>query len=647
MAIEYARRSVPFRVASPPTQPVLIFDDSSRFGRQWAERWREWGPVWHAFSASAAHARFPDIPAELLAHPIALIEPQGRVLPGARGACHAAAVAGLRHWPAWTYERFAPFAGIADAFYRFAGAHPNLAAFIDRILLGRPGMQRGYFLAQWLFLRLIGVVYLIAFLSLLVQIDGLVGSRGILPAGQFLHAVRTHFGPERYRLLPTLCWINAGDTTLLLLCLGGALLGGIAALGYAQAEALFLSWLFYLSLCKVSWPFLGYQWDALLLEAGFLAIFYAPLRLTPGPIHGKPSRVLRWLLWWLLFRVMFLSGVLKWTSHDEAWRSMTAMYYHYFTQPIPPWTAWYAHHLPEWFQRFSTRSVFFLECFVPPCIFGPRWLRLGAFWFIAGFQLLIAATGNYGFFNLLTIVLCVPLVDDAAWPRKWVRWLRPEPTSESAAAASVPRYLPRRWPSWIVVPIGASLLVLTTARALNEFGIETRPRALRSAEEFASPFEIANGYGLFRVMTTQRPEIVIVGSDDGYTWLPYEFKYKPGDRSRRPPFFSPHMPRLDWQMWFCSLGSADAPNNQWIFNFTRRLLQGSPEVLALMERNPFPDHPPKYVKAVLYEYTFTTSRERRRTGDWWIRHYQWAYFPALSLKDFGGAAADDTQSGGE
>jgi lipase maturation factor 1 len=306
---------------------------------------------------------------------------------------------------------------------------------------------------------------------------------------------------------------------------------------------------------------------------------------------------------------MFMSGVVKLASGDAAWHSLTALQYHYQTQPLPPWTAWYAQQWAGWFQRFSCGGVFFFELFVPLLIFTPRRPRILGFWLIVFFQLLIAATGNYGFFNLLTIALCLTLPDDAFW-RNLLRLRKP---------ASINRRKSRLgWPRLITIPVGAALLSLTLPDFLGAFGTDFPwPAPFMAFHEWAEPFRLANGYGLFAVMTTQRPELIIEGSNDGITWKAYDFKYKPCDVQRRPAFTTPHMPRLDWQMWFAALGGPrDSP---WLYYFCNSLIKGSPDVLALLAGNPFPDHPPQYVRVVMYEYRFTTAAERAATGDWWHR----------------------------
>ncbi|HTW95768.1 MAG TPA: lipase maturation factor family protein, partial [Tepidisphaeraceae bacterium] len=380
----------------------------------------------------------------------------------------------------------------------------------------------------------------------------------------------------------------------------------LAMAGIAQLPAMIIMFACYSSLTVSGQDFLEFQWDSLLLEAGFLAIFLSPWQLWSRR-QKPPSHIILWMLRWLVFRVMFMSGVVKLSSNDQAWRSWTALKYHYFTQPLPPWTAWYAAHFPERFQIFSCGMVFFFELIVPPLIFLPRTCRLIAFWAIIFFQLCIIATGNYGFFNLLTIVLCFTLPDD----RFWSRLLR-------RRYSMLPKWTGPRWPWPVTVPLAAALLAITIPEFVDAFRTDVNwPQPLAQLQRWANPLRIANGYGLFAIMTTTRPELIIEGSDDGITWREYTFKWKLGPLNRAPPFTLPMMPRLDWQMWFAALGG---PNDSpWLFAFMEKLAQGSPAVLKLMAGNPFPDRPPEFVRAVMYDYQFTTPRQRKQTGDWWTR----------------------------
>jgi len=477
-------------------------------------------------------------------------------------------------------------------------------------------------LARWLFLRALGAVYLVAFVSLWVQIAGLVGSRGILPAATLLDWVRAQAGPERYRLLPTLFWLHPTDGFLSFLCGGGAFLSVLLIAGVAPMPVLVLLWAFYLSLVVAGQDFLGFQWDGLLLETGLLAVFLAPAGLRPRPgSEGPVPLSALWLLRFLLFRLMFTSGAVKLRSGDPLWRGLSALRVHYETQPLPTWIGWLAHQLPAKVHTLSAAVMFVVELVVPFLIFGPRPLRLAACGAMAGLQLLIAATGNYGFFNLLTLVLCLLLLDDQVFPARWRDWMGPP-----AAAGSW-----TSWQAWTVAPLALVVAVTSTIQIAGAVGWQPRwPRPMIALYRALQPFRTFNPYGLFAVMTPTRPEILIEGSRDGATWIPYEFRWKPGDLRRRPAFMAPHMPRLDWQMWFAALGRCeDAP---WFQAFLERLAQGSPPVVKLLAEDPFPDQPPLYLRSTLYDYHFTDVKTLRSDGTWWRRTEMGPFCPTVAVE---------------
>ena len=471
-------------------------------------------------------------------------------------------------------------------------------------------------LTSWVFLRLLALVYGIAFLSLAVQILGLVGSRGIYPAQEFFHAIREHYGSSRYWLAPSVFWVNAGDGALVCGCIVGVAIALALLAGFVPLVCLAVLWLLYLSLTTVGRDFLWFQWDGLLLETGFLALFIAPRRCwSRGSGDPQPSRIGMWLLRWLLFRLMVGSALVKITSHDPTWHDLTALRYHYQTQPLPPWTAWYAHHLSPSFQTVSALIMFLIEGVAPFFLFGPRRIRFAAAFAIACLQGLILLTGNYGFFNWLTLALCVLCLDDGVWPGSWTRRL----------GAAVPSSRPR----WLL-PVGAVLFLLTLVPLSGSANLHVPLGPVSSLYEVLSPLRLVNPYGLFAVMTTRRPEILIEGSEDGRSWSAYEFRYKPGRLDRRPAFMAPHMPRLDWQMWFAAL--EDPRSQPWFFAFCQGLLQGSHPVLALLATNPFPRSPPRYLRATLYDYRFTDAATRKATGNWWSRSESQRYLPVIALE---------------
>jgi hypothetical protein len=477
-------------------------------------------------------------------------------------------------------------------------------------------------LASWLFLRLLGCIYLAAFVSLAVQIKGLAGREGILPAVDFLKR-RARYSGRRFHRLPTLCWWSGSDAMLLFLCWGGAVLALLLVVGLAPILVLTLLWIFYLSLFNVCRLFLAYQWDILLLEAGFLAIFLAPIEVvTHFPPVTEPPRVIVWLLWWLLFRLMFSSGLVKWRSKDPAWRRLTALRHHYETQPLPTPLAWYAHQLPPALHRFCAVILFTIEVGVPVLLVGPAPLRhLAAGLFIL-LMILIQLTGNYSFFNLLGIALSLLVLEDRSLVPV-LHGLWPSVAFPKHLAATPPVFV------WLSVAIAMLILPLSLEPLWRLFPVGVQPpRWLDRLFDAFAPFHLVNSYGLFSMMTTERPEIIVEGSDDGENWRRYEFKWKPGDVKRAPRFAAPHQPRLDWQMWFAAIGFCE--NNPWFQRFLDRLREGSPAVLSLLRRNPFPNAPPRYLRALVYDYRFTNRQERRVSGAWWRCEERGLYCPVVT-----------------
>lgn len=507
---------------------------------------------------------------------------------------------------------------------------------------GAGGEGASFRIGRWLFLRSLGAVHLAAFLSLWLQVDGLFGSRGIVPARDYLATVRRRGdGPPPLRV-PTLFWMSDADAALHLACGAGVVFSVLLLLGVAPAASLVVLWALYLSFAAVGRVFLSYQWDVLLLEASLLALLVAPWGLSPGtggggvgPLAlpaaapaGPVPAVGLLLLWWLLFRLVFQSGVGKLTSGDDAWRRLDALAYHWWTQPLPAWTAWYVARLPRGFHRAATLATHVLEIGFPLLLFGPRDVRLFAVAGIVLLQLLILLTGNYNFFNLLTIALAFLLVDDAAWSALLPGGLVAEVTRPDVAAAG------GAGRTSVAVAAGAVVLAVSGGhlwRTLRPGAV--LPGWLRRLVRALRPFRSVNSYGLFRVMTRRRPEILVQGSLDGRTWKTYEFRWKPGDPKRRPRFCQPHQPRLDWQMWFAALDSYR--RTPWLHAFLTRLLEGSEPVRALLAGDPFPERAPRYVRAELYEYRFTDAAERRRTGRWWERERIGRYAPVLAAEGEG------------
>jgi predicted DCC family thiol-disulfide oxidoreductase YuxK len=545
-------------------------------------------------------AEFPQIPPEEFGKSVQLVHPDGSVTSGARAVFETI---GQQR----TYEASSLIRWVTETGYRIVAANRNFFYHVTRLTFGTRIEPVQFVATQQLFLRSLAVVYGIAFASLAVQITGLVGDHGILPVRTFLESITQNFGGVRYLAVPSIFWWSPDDSALRFVCWAGVVLAALLLTGRMTRLILILLYVLYLSLASVGQEFLSFQWDALLLETGFLSIFL-----------GRSQTVV-WLFRALAFRLFFLSGAVKLLSHDPAWHSLTALRYHYHTQPLPTVFAWFAEHLPDWFQRFSVGAMFAIELGVPFLFFLPRRLRMLGAVLTLGLQTAILITGNYGFFNLLSMALCLFMFDDRALGRLGRR----------AKAQRQAEGLPHRLERVVTGLLAALILTLGITRIYSTFTGES-PEPLRTLSRYTAPFEIVNPYGLFAVMTTSRPEIILEGSRDGETWLPYEFRYKPGALDRAPQWAAPYQPRLDWQMWFAALGNVRS--NPWFASLAVRLLEGSPDVVGLFKTNPFRIQPPRYVRATVYEYSFTDAETRRQTGAWWKREARGVYLPAVGLR---------------
>ena len=628
-------------VSNPPPKPLLTWDGECDFCRLWIERWREItaGKVEYATYQEAA-ARFPEIPVDQFQRAIALIEPDGEVFFAAEAVYRSLAYRRSRKWMMWSYDHVPGFAAVSEIGYSFIARHRKLASAVTRFLWGKDVRPPTYHWARRWFLRALGLIYLIAFVSLWMQVDGLVGSDGMSPVNQFLPAAHAQIGRDAYTV-PTLCWFNSSNAFLHFLCGSGVLFSLLLIFGIAPPVSLLALFVLYLSLTIAGQVFFNFQWDVLLLETGFFSILFAPWRLWPReliwwrgsspPARAAPvSRAGLFLLKLLLFKLMLMSGVVKLTSGDDSWWNLTALDYHYWSQPLPTVFGWWADKSPEWFKHFSVAFCLFAEIIVPLFTWAPRRLRVAAAGIMIFLQLGIAITGNYCFFNLLTIALCLLLIDDtvAASLR------RGAPVNHAFSTATQ-----RRGHNGDRLCGYAAIIVIIVTLPINAWLIFSAfkplaqpPRVLANVYDRLEAFRIVNGYGLFREMTKDRCEIVLEGSADGINWIPYEFKWKPGNVKRAPGWCAPHQPRLDWQMWFAAL---ETPRqNPWFIALIFRLLQGSQDVSGLLERNPFPNKAPRYMHAMFYRYRFTTVDELRRTGAWWKREELREYLPTLSLDEF-------------
>lgn len=458
-----------------------------------------------------------------------------------------------------------------------------------------------YRLVGGLFLRLLAAVYLIAFASIGLQIDALAGPNGILPYGAYLENRLAEEGTWAYWAAPGLFWLSAESWALE----GAAILGCVFALllmaGIWPRASAAAAFLLYLSIVGAGSLFMNFQWDHLLLEMGFLAIF------LPGG-----SRTVVFLYRWLLFRLRFLSGLFKLVSGDPSWAGLTALLYYFETQPLPHAGSWYAHHLPDWILIAGTALVFALELVVPFLIFLPRRWRLIAAWATIGFQVAVILTSNHTFFNLLTLVLCLFLFDDKALsrvvPEKARGWLTRHVT-ERPEGTSLP-----------VLTVAGALVIASLMIPVQIVNREVFPETVNRTLDLVKRYHLVHAYHVFPTMSRERFELIIEGSYDAVHWKTYEFRFKPGDPAERPRISQPHHPRLDWLTWFVPLGRMDM-HQFWIEGLVRALFEGSKPVGNLFAHNPFSETPPNFLRFSYYRYRFTTPEERAESGHWWVRSY--------------------------
>lgn len=590
---------------------VLIYDGDCGICREWVEYWKNvTGEEVDYRPYQEIEADYPAITGDEFRRAIQFIEPDGARLSGAGAVFRL-----YRKHPPYSlltrlYRRLRGFAYISEYCYRFFSRHRGVLGFMTHLFWGKGFVPARYHIISWIFLRLLGCIYLAAFASLSVQIRGLIGSEGILPLNTYLYQLKDQLGQDAYWRVPTLFWFHLNDGFLDFICLAGVLLSLFVIFNILQRTSLLLLYLLYLSLYYAGQTFMTFQWDMLLLEAGFLAIF-----LTTG------SHIIIWLYRWLLFRFMFMGGAVKLLSLDPAWDHLTALNYYFETQPLPTPLAWYAHHLPQWLLMGSTAATLIIELLFSFLIFSPRRFRMIAACCIILFQSLIVLTGNYNFFNLLTIAICLFLFDDAALNERL-------PGIAVNRLSSVGINHPGKMTT-AIASLFAMVAIYTSLEQMGRYTGAGRDKPLSAINRLISPFQIVNSYGPFAVMSTTRNEIIIEGSRDRESWTAYGFKYKPGDLSRRPEWIIPHQPRLDWQMWFAALSN---PWQTWWFeNLLLRLLTNSKAVTGLFAFNPFPDKPPQSVRARFYEYHFTDAEERKQSGNWWKRKLVGEYYPAITL----------------
>jgi len=493
---------------------------------------------------------------------------------------------------------------------------------------------------RWLFLRALGGIYFSAFFSLIFQIRGLIGPHGILPTGEYLRAVVHSLGYSRgLWFAPTLLWLSSSSHALTVLCWVGMGASVLLILNVWPRGMLAICFVCFLSFVSAAQDFSGYQSDGMLLEAGFIALFFAPPGFRPGIGRASPpSRASLFLLQWEWFRIYFESGVAKMVGGDPEWRNFTAMDEYYQNGPLPTWIGWYVQHLPHWFHAFSVFATLALELVLVWMLFLPRRWRIVCFLIVTPWELGIILTANYTFLNYLVLTLGFLLLDDRFLQRFLPQgWRKCFVARSEEGPAENPAGLGWRLKNLKLSLTGivlAWIFYATTAQLIWMFYPLPLPTEPVAALE---PFRIANRYGLFGIMTRGRYEMEFQGSEDGQNWIPYPFRYKPQDLDEPPGIYAPYQPRFDWNLWFASLGSwQDYP----IVPRTEVcLLSNEKGVLRLFKSNPFPNKPPQKVRTILWQYWFTTMSEKRTTGLWWRRQLIGLYAPTLEREPDGAIRA--------
>jgi len=683
---------VPFN----PPKPILVWDGECNFCRLCAERFDS-----HvenkvdSIPYQSLHRKWPQAPAEDYVSAVYLFTPAGKSYRAAAAIYRFYAEYPWRGWAFWAYKRFRWFAVLSEWGYRFVANNRKIFGRLVRVFWGKSFVLPTYCTSAWLYGRLLGITIMIAFISLWVQSAGLFGPEGIVPYSENLDQARLNsvngsMAASRLLEKPTWLWFFQGTTGMAALFITGCSTALLLILGVIPAISVLVSWSCYLSLQVVATPFLNFQWDLLLLEIMLLSLFYLPWQLREKYSEPfDPNGIGRWLLWLLLFKLMFESGTVKFTyfgsGDTNTWLDLTALNYHYWTQPIPSWISWYFHWLPQLFNKLALLITYAVELILPFFIFLPRRLKNIAITGLIFLQFMIIITGNYGFFNLLTIILCLPLLDDQTIPASIRMVFKPKNNENSRIG--LPRHLQSA--------VGALVLFIFVWTGCYYLRLDLRGNRSNITSESISPSGVTrslirsagysrsmNSYGLFRVMTTTRPEIIIEHSSDGDNWIPYYFEYKPVALQMRPRFFFPHMPRLDWQMWFealyierlmdaqfslsmykrflevmtrgdmklgelrldqfltpselQNLNTMEIEERQqlldniqmhitsylghsyWFARFLRALRQGNKKVLGLLGQGNQLSEKPKYMRLTFYYYNFSEPQQKKK-GFWWER----------------------------
>ncbi len=469
---------------------------------------------------------------------------------------------------------------------------------------------RGYWITRLLLERGIGVICLIAFLVALNQFKPLLGEHGLLPVPLFVKQVPFRESPSLFYLFPRdLAFTIASWIGIILSCL---VISGVSSRYSWLSAAVWLAiYLIYLSFVNVGQTFYGFGWESILLEACFFCMFLGGSRSVPQPIPI-------WLFRWLLFRIMFGAGLIK-LRGDPCWRNLTCLNYHYETQPMPNPVSWYLHWAPQWTRTGGVLFNHFSELIVPFFYFLPQPFAGIAGLITIAFQFSIIISGNLSWLNWLTLFLAFSTLDG-----KFLSVVIPfrTPIMHTPSPAF----------QWINYGLAAIVALMSIPVVINMLS------ARQIMNTNFNSLHLVGTYGAFGSITRPRYEVIVEGTDEAVVmpstkWREYQFKGKPGDVNYRPPQIAPYHLRLDWLMWFAAMsGYQDYP---WFVNFVAKLLEGDKDVLSLLRSNPFPAQPPRYVRALLYEYHFTSPQERKQTHAWWKRTLTGSYFPTVSLQSPG------------
>jgi hypothetical protein len=486
-----------------------------------------------------------------------------------------------------------------------------------------PRSADSYWLTRFVMLRLLGCVYAVAFFVAAQQILPLIGSHGLLPVSSFLERVQNAVGSPTagFVWLPSLFWFGHSDDVLQLAAWAGFALSCVVVAGYTNAIVMAALWVLYMSFVHVGQDWYGYGWEIQLLETGFLAIFLCPLLDgRPFPKRAPPLEVL-WLFRWLIFRIMVGAALIK-LHGDPVWRNLTALYYHFETQPIPnPLSRWF-YFLPRWILKAGVLFNFLAELIAPWFAFYPRIARRIAGVIMVLFQFTLIIGGNLSFLNWLTIVPALACFDDGFWAKLLPRALVNRATTAAAAAQPC---RPMQRAAWTVAVIVGVLSVQPVANMIS-------PRQIMNTS--FDPLDLVNTYGAFGTVGRERLNVVFEGTaaaapDASAVWKAYPYRALPVALDKRPPQIAPYQPRLDWQMWFASMSTPD--QYPWTLHLVWKLLHNDSGALGLFGGNPFPEKPPRYIRAVLYRYEF--ARPGNPEGNWWRREELGLWLPPLSADD--------------